>query len=493
MNNLQKRLQLGRDESPPFRASPSGYKGLSGFHKYWGKKPTEAWRLLIENITESNDVVLDPFLGSGLIAKECMDLDRRFIGFDINPISVELTNLYLQLPGYSELKEAIAAIGKSIESKINAMYSLSDRNIASHLLWEKGKVKKAWRKEGNRRVALSLNKEEYSKLQDPPPYKPRRTRSIRLFDNSRINSKKIDSLEDLFTPRALCAIDLLKGEIEKQDERVRRALLLTLTASLGQMSKMVFAVSGRGKTQGRKSDKIEVGSWTIGYWKPDQHFEINAWNCFENKARKLLNAVKESGDNRANGLAEDIDGLFYGNNQACVCMGDSESLLKTVPCGSVKVVLTDPPHGDRIPYLELSEMWNSVIGFDSDYAEELVISNAKQRGKDVDAYNRKLASIFTECARVLADNGLMAVMFNAREKKHWESFRKLETNTGLEYIGRYLMEYSAGSVVQDNRKGSLKKDFVLLYGKNISKDHRNTIADKFNSISSWTTQSHIEE
>ena len=48
---------------------------------------------------------------------------------------------------------------------------------------------------------------------------------------------------------------------------------------------MVFAVTGRGKTKGKSADKVEVGSWVIGYWRPPLHFEVNVWNCFENREK----------------------------------------------------------------------------------------------------------------------------------------------------------------------------------------------------------------
>ena len=487
-NNLQRKLDFNGNDVPHVHVPPEGYKGLSGFHKYWGKKPTEAWRLLIENLTDKNDIVLDPFLGSGLIAKECIDQDRRFIGFDVNPISIELTRLYLQLPDYLELKDAIAKIERSIKSIINEMYLLSDNNIVTHFLWDKDSITKVWTKSGRRRVELDLKEDEIANFQNISSYKPKYIRNIRLFDNSRINSKQSFSITDLFTPRALRAIDLLKEEIQTFSGATKRALLLILSSSLGQMSKMVFAVSKRGKTKGREIDKIEVGSWVIGYWRPKQHFEINAWNCFENKARKLLKAVREAGEQDKTYITNDLMSLLSSRGNAYLSVGDSEFLLKDIPSNSIKVVLTDPPHGDRIPYLELSEMWNSVIGLTSNYAEELVVSNAKERKKDLNAYNKKLTSIFAECARVLSDNGLLAVMFNARSENHWDSLHELEQSSDLEYVGCYPMEYSAGSVVQDNRKGGLKTDFVLLYGKNISKGQKSNIASTFNIINEWSTE-----
>ena len=39
----------------------------------------------IKNISKENDIVLDPFMGSGTTAVVCKQLNRRFIGFEINP------------------------------------------------------------------------------------------------------------------------------------------------------------------------------------------------------------------------------------------------------------------------------------------------------------------------------------------------------------------------------------------------------------------------
>ncbi|MCB0082348.1 MAG: DNA adenine methylase [Caldilineaceae bacterium] len=454
---------------------PAGYKGLAGFHKYWGKKPTEAWRFLIERLTEDGQVVLDPFLGSGLIAKECTDLNRRFIGFDVNPISIELTKLYLDLPSHQDLLTALAAFEEAVKPAIYQMYRLANKQIATHFLWENEEITRVWTKAGRQRIELDLSATERQKLQAQSVYQSTGVRKLRLFDNSRINSKADFALSDLFTPRALQAIDLFKHEIDKYEGNVKRALQLILSASLGQMSKMVFAVTRRGKSTGKQATGIEVGSWVIGYWRPVQHFEVNAWNCFENKAKKLLNAIAQTGPQSPILTTADIAEFTHYGLDACLDVGDSELLLQQLKTESVRLILTDPPHGDRIPYLELSEMWNSVLGFEASYAEELVVSDAKGRHKDLAQYNRKLAAIFGECARVLENNGVLAVMFNARSTDHWHSLHNLEAATGLNYLGSYPLAYSAGSVAQDTRKGGLKTDSVLIYGKNVSPQRRDDI------------------
>ncbi len=487
-NNLQIPFNFDEKETLNRQLPPTGYKGFANFHKYWGKKPAEVWRFLIENLTVPYDIVLDPFIGSGLIAKECVDSNCRFIGFDVNPISIELTKLYLHPPDYIDLAKAVYGMESDIKSQINSMYELSDGVIATHFLWNNNQIKRVWTKSGRKRVELTPTQLEIENLQNIEEYQPVRIRELQLFDNSRINSKKAFSAKTLFTPRALRAIDIIKGEIEKHSGDLKRALLLILSASVGQMSKMVFAVSNRGKTKGIETNNVEVGSWVVGYWCPTQHFEINAWNCYLTKATKLLKAVEEDRHLKSAIISTSLTDFLNKERTAYVQQGDSEQLLKDIPSSSINLILTDPPHGDRIPYLELSEMWNSIIGLDSNYEEELVVSNAKERGKNTETYNKKLASIFYQCARVLKKNGFLAIMFNARTDCYWQSLSELEKSTDLGYIGCYPSAYSAGSVLQDNRKGGLKSDFVLLYGKLIDEKKRTNVIADFSQVEGWTTR-----
>jgi len=76
--------------------APTGYTGLSAFHKYWGKKPIECLGYLIEKLTTDDDVVLDPFVGSGLIAPgwtaEFPKLKEKRDVPDVLPTLAEIVN-----------------------------------------------------------------------------------------------------------------------------------------------------------------------------------------------------------------------------------------------------------------------------------------------------------------------------------------------------------------------------------------------------------------
>lgn len=47
-------------------------------------KPLNIMKTLIENSSRPGDLVLDPFLGSGTTAVACMELGRKYIGYEIN-------------------------------------------------------------------------------------------------------------------------------------------------------------------------------------------------------------------------------------------------------------------------------------------------------------------------------------------------------------------------------------------------------------------------
>lgn len=48
-------------------------------------KPLPLVQRLITNSSQPNDIVLDPFIGSGTTAVACKNLGRQYIGFEINP------------------------------------------------------------------------------------------------------------------------------------------------------------------------------------------------------------------------------------------------------------------------------------------------------------------------------------------------------------------------------------------------------------------------
>src|SRR6266581_3737864 len=96
--------------TPANLSEPAAYRGLYAFHKYWGKKPAEPMRYLIQHLCPKAGLVVDPFLGSGISALEAVQLKRRFVGIDINPAAVRLSRMLVSPPMGSSIQEAFARI-----------------------------------------------------------------------------------------------------------------------------------------------------------------------------------------------------------------------------------------------------------------------------------------------------------------------------------------------------------------------------------------------
>lgn len=475
-------------------SSPRGYNGLAAFHKYWGKKPVECLSYLIENLTSEQELVLDPFIGSGLVAREALLRNRRFIGIDVNPISIELSRLVVLPPKQEIFWEALKKLENEIKPQIDETYKRSNGDIATHFLWKGNDLKSVWLVNGRRRKECDPEISDIEMYEEYANYSPKYIRDLKFFTNSRINASPEMTISDLFTGRALHNIDLLLAYIRQQPAEVQNALLLTLTAACGQMSKMVFAVSKRGKTSGKTKKQISVGSWVIGYWRPKLHFEINVWNCFSNKAKKLLKALKGLNSQGGIKVVSDCTEVICSKAQIALIKDDAKRVLETLPLGTVSLILTDPPHGDRMPYLELSELWNAILGQQASFDSEIVVSNARERGKTKNLYTKEMEEFFVDAAGVLCDGGVMAILFNASDEESWEYIRTLnQKSSSIRFKGCFPMSYSAGSVVQDNRRGALKYDYVLIYEKRSNSSTDPKRWEKLAELEDWSESLPIKD
>lgn len=469
-------------------SSPQGYRGFAAFHKYWGKKPVECLSYLVEKLTQEQEVILDPFLGSGLLARQAFQRNRRFIGIDINPVAIELSRLLVNPPNKNEFSKVLRQMEKLVKPKIDKSYRLVDGNTATHFLWNGDEMQSVWCVNGKTRIESKPTRHDIDLFKQFSDYKTKFIRDLRFFTNSRINASPEMTLSDLLTGRALYNIDCILEFIKEQQEDIQKALLMTLTAASGQMSRMVFAVSKRGKTKGKIEERISVGSWVIGYWRPKLHFEINVWNCFWQRAMRLIKALNESHSEKTPVTTEDCMTVLESRADIALIKDDARRVLESLPKHSISLILTDPPHSDRIPYLELSELWNAILNKEVLFDREIVVSNARERCKAKDIYVKEMEQFFVDASRVLSDGGTLAILFNASDSDSWGYLEALQKKSdSLIFRGCFPMAYSARSVVQDNRMGALKHDYVLIYEKSCENRSSENRWKQLSEIDGWSS------
>lgn len=478
MREVQGRL-LPPFEGPPMdidgsepNVIPKSYTGMYSMHKYWAKKPYNVVAWYIRKYSQPGDIVMDPFSGSGITAIESLISGRRTIAIDLNPVATFIARMSLMPVELERFSAEFASIKQDMKPGIDSLYVTQCPNckhdaVATHTIWRHGARSTIWYRcnhcETPKGIKAFTDADfrflDQVESRAIPFWYPKDA----LFKNWRINVTKGQRVCDLFSKRNLYALAALFHRIDQIDDPIVKDMFrFTFTACLPQTSNMVFVVKNRGKMKGEStSQREEVGSWVIGFWVPPEHFEINVWECFENRYRRTLRGKAESNRNVAGGFKEaQCFADLLEDKTALVSTADATN-LSMLPDNSIDYVFTDPPHGDRVPYFELSLLWASWLRLQIDFENEIVVSNAPERGKTVDSYRVGLYRSFAEIARVLKPGRLASVAFNNLNDDTWLAFLDACFSAGFRIESIHPLTYSANSVVQDSRQKGLKSDFVI--------------------------------
>lgn len=414
-------------------------------HKYWARKPHNVVAKYIENYSKEGEIVLDPFSGSGVTAIEAIRLNRKAVAIDLDPLSAFLIRETIIPIDLEKFKQTFQQIEQTTKGEIFSLYKTKcskckKETTISATIWNKEKPTEIrysctcekgslWKTPDSNDLEL-LEKIKRMKIKNWVPEE-------KLIWNSRINVKRDEKVIDLFTKRNLIALSILKNEIEQvKNKDLRELLLFTFSSTLPQASKLVFVIRERGKMRGKvEKSNPEVGSWaTRGYWIPDEFFEINAWNCFDERFKKILRGKEESNKeikkHKEADCFEDLKkdaNIFIKNYNAL-------ELDKIIPANSIDYIFTDPPYGDAVPYLELNAMWNFWLGFNKmNWEDEIIISDSPERNKkSFEEYHKMLKAAFRAMYTVLKPNKYLTVTFHSTDIAVWNSIIKAVILSGFD-------------------------------------------------------------
>jgi len=369
-----------------------------GVHGYFTKQSWNVVADYIKNFSKPGDLVLDPFGGSGITAVESLMNNRKAISIDINPMAVFMVNSLIVPVKINELKEAFERV----------------------------------------RIA-------YQKLL--PKSKQEITGAIKKYPSPKgfllPKGSDVPTIEKLFSKKQLAELAILKFIIKKEkNENIRHSLLLAFSSSINKHNLTFHYTKSDG---GGDSGAFRYYRYRIA---PNPG-KMPLMNIYETKTKKVIAAKKE--------IEYFINEQTISNIQ--ILKGTATN-LSFLPKESVDYIYTDPPYGKKIPYLDLSIMWNAWLDLEvteNDFNEEAIEGGEHNKSKT--EYNELIAKSIKEMYRVLKYDRWLSFVFAHKDPEFWHLIIETAESCGFEYIG---------AVPQKNGQTSFKKrqnPFTVLSGQ----------------------------
>jgi 16S rRNA G966 N2-methylase RsmD len=372
-----------------------------GVHGYFTKQSWNVVSEYIKNFSQPGDLILDPFGGSGVTAIEALMNNRKGISIDINPLAVFIVQALIAPVNLSEISHSFDRIKK--EYVENEPKSPDE-------------------------IAKALKKYRHPKGFALP------------------KGSDVPVVENLFSDKQLAQLSFLKSLILKEkNEEIRKTFLLMFSGLLTKANLTYHT----GNTATRDGQGNASAFQYYRYRIAPSPKDVDIITYFELRYKKIYEAKKE--------MTFFINENTIGNAQ--IIKGTATN-LKWIPKESVDYIYTDPPYGKKIPYLDLSVMWNAWLDLDVteiDYDQEAIEGGERKKSKS--EYNELIAKSIKEMYRVLKFDRWMSFVFAHKDPEFWHLIIETAESCGFEYVG---------AVPQKNGQTSFKKrqnPFTVLSGQ----------------------------
>ncbi len=516
-NNIQYQSVVAEAHTPPYK-----------IHKYFARRPHNVFADLIENFSNPNDTILDVFCGGGVTIYEGLRKNRKVIGCDLNPLSIfvvgnmvkkpqemnQLQTVFLECTNYlkslydnyydnidwCELTfEAKCNLCSTItlltnENRVkNGYYKCANLECLSHQNKNKGFATKDCTRIGhkylfatnggkNSRKTYKIENELAGKLDSHLVFlrDEIKNKNIeipkdaipkdwdRQFEDGLIQ-KNIIYFQDMFTERNLLINLLLLDFIKSFEGKISRYNyeLLRITFSNTVKDTNIMSFTNDGWQSGKPT------TWSKhAYWIPNQFCEVNILSIFENAIKKinaslLFNAKQKYNAKRASTIEELEENNFLLLNNSVA--------NTSIPANSIDAIITDPPYGSNVQYLELSHFWyvwnKDMYNATPDFALEAVANRKKgfKGAKSMYDYENNLYKVFSKSFEVLKPEKYMVMTFNNKDVSAWLSlmFSVFKAGFTLEENGLYFQDGVENYKQTSHTKseGSPYGDFIYVFKK----------------------------
>jgi hypothetical protein len=233
----------------------------------------------------------------------------------------------------------------------------------------------------------------------------------------------VETYHELFSPRQLMSLALLKDAIEAiPQEHAKKGMLLAWSATLTKLNKTFLSARGRAESRGGSS------IFSIYRYKvAKEPIELPPWGTFHERARNVIKAKIEI-DNAIR--VKERTGKWCGRFE--VHSEDIQDLSNHLQ-DSIDYVFTDPPYGGHIAYMDLSTLWNHWLGLSPDRhlrEQEMIVGGELQLSED--QYIDRLRQSIRACLAMLKRGRWFSVVFQHWNTAYFEAILTSAAEAGAE-------------------------------------------------------------
>lgn len=174
-------------------------------------------------------------------------------------------------------------------------------------------------------------------------------------------------------------------------------------------------------------------------------------------------------------LAYNFDELKKVGKNALIKVGDSRE-MSFIPSESIDAVITDPPYFDNVMYSEMADFFYVWLrlGLKENYKQFIpelsgspneIVQNDKS-GKNLSFFTTNLTRVFSECYRVLKNEGHLLFTFHHNKFWAWESMARILLDSGF-YVSSAPIVRSEGKSGFHSDAGNVKYDACLVCRKRL--------------------------
>ncbi|UCG04106.1 MAG: DNA adenine methylase [Candidatus Heimdallarchaeota archaeon] len=415
----------------------SGHLPMYVMHKFFARKQEDVIREYIQAFSKKEEIVCDPFCGSGVMIGEAIRLGRKAVGIDINPVSIFITkNTLKHISDLNRIIEEFHRIKAEVKTDITRLYQTTCRNCGKNIAaicftWkdkdpidvryecpehgrnispvneldlkllnkiEDGEIIEFFDDDGDCRYWYPVNKFYYN---DKTPF---------------LKKERFNSVDEIFSKRNLISLAKLYDQIKKIDDLELQEVFKFAFSSMTHLASKMTPV---------RPSRPYSSAWVQqSYWYCPNNMESNVWNLFERAVigRQGLVKAKEnlSESFKKKTQASSFKELIKGQNNDYLLIESSINNVEEIKEDSVDLVITDPPYGYSIQYGELLYMWGCWLqlmdNFD-DIARGEIITNPRQKKSDVE-YERMLKIAFKKIFQWLKPESYCIVTFHNPNLKY---------------------------------------------------------------------------